>query len=96
MAKTYLEQMISNLAIPADRITEEFKGFLIEQITKAGLNPDDEVDAGVMKFEPFKCSICQKVITDEYGNNAQPVNNGKCCDNCNTTVVIPARINSIK
>jgi len=26
------------------------------------------------------------------GNNAEPINDGRCCDECNATVVIPARI----
>ncbi len=38
-----------------------------------------------------KCSICGKKY-DGYGNNAQPVNNGRCCDECNIKVVIPRRI----
>lgn len=38
-----------------------------------------------------KCVICGKPITG-YGNNAQPVKDGKCCDKCNQEVVIPARI----
>ena len=37
------------------------------------------------------CSICFKAFT-EYGNNAQPVNNGRCCNACNDRFVIPARI----
>lgn len=38
------------------------------------------------------CSICGKIIVGEFGNNAQPVNNGRCCNNCNYSIVIPARI----
>lgn len=39
----------------------------------------------------MKCVICgQKIIG--YGNNARPVKEGKCCDECNYTKVIPARI----
>jgi len=40
------------------------------------------------------CSICQEPIPEwewKYGNNAQPVNDGRCCGRCNTHVVIPAR-----
>lgn len=37
------------------------------------------------------CSICQNGFS-EWGNNAQPINDGRCCDKCNNTVVIPARI----
>ncbi len=37
------------------------------------------------------CSICGKKY-EGYGNNAQPVNNGRCCDNCNATIVVPRRL----
>lgn len=37
------------------------------------------------------CSICQEDFT-EFGNNAYPINDGRCCDDCNALVVIPARI----
>ena len=37
------------------------------------------------------CSICGKEYSG-WGNNAQPVNDGRCCDDCNTTAVIPARL----
>ena len=40
----------------------------------------------------MNCSICNNKINDRFGNNAEPVNNGKCCNDCNSTVVIPARI----
>ena len=41
--------------------------------------------------EKHICSICG----DEYfgyGNNAQPVNDGRCCDECNLNIVVPYRI----
>lgn len=38
-----------------------------------------------------RCSICNEWFT-EFGNNAAPINHGRCCDVCNTIVVIPARI----
>lgn len=40
------------------------------------------------------CSICGLSYT-HWGNNAYPVNDGRCCDNCNSTVVVPARLNRI-
>ena len=44
----------------------------------------------------MKCSICKgeiEAVGDwTEGNNAEPVNNGRCCDLCNETKVIPARI----
>lgn len=44
------------------------------------------------------CSICQDPIGVDSdgiwdgGHNAQPVNNGRCCENCNELHVIPARM----
>ena len=40
------------------------------------------------------CSICGRPFT-EYGNNAEPVNDGRCCDRCDNQFVIPARILAI-
>jgi hypothetical protein len=45
------------------------------------------------------CSICGGPLYDiasdktwKGGNNAQPINGGRCCDHCDMTVVIPARL----
>jgi hypothetical protein len=57
----------------------------------------------------MKCSICKGEIEKKYmtnikgeeimywgeGNNAQPINDGRCCDGCNNSVVIPARFNEV-
>ena len=46
----------------------------------------------------IKCCICGKEING-YGNNPWPVDdneNARCCDDCNTTKVIPARIIGLK
>lgn len=43
----------------------------------------------------FICSICQREKIG-HGNNAHPVNDGRCCDECNRTVVWPARANAAK
>ena len=50
------------------------------------------------KTEPLICSICQVTIQPNAsgwagGNNAEPINEGRCCDRCDQLVVIPARIN---
>lgn len=38
------------------------------------------------------CIICKKEIKG-YGHNPFPVRfNGRCCDKCNSTYVIPTRI----
>jgi|TARA_R100001460_G_scaffold7883_4_gene19845 putative lipase involved disintegration of autophagic bodies len=50
----------------------------------------------------MECSICEKEIevqkTDsgeviwDQGHNAEPVNDGRCCGDCNVNAVIPARL----
>jgi hypothetical protein len=38
-----------------------------------------------------KCCFCGEKY-DHWGNNAEPViEDGRCCDSCNWTVVIPVR-----
>lgn len=39
----------------------------------------------------IECAICGK-RAEQYGNNAWPVIDGICCDECNKEQVIPARI----
>ncbi len=38
-----------------------------------------------------KCCFCKKEYTD-YGNNAEPVMDARCCNDCNEGVVIPIRL----
>lgn len=42
------------------------------------------------KNNPIKCSICGNII-EGYGHNPEPVNSGRCCDKCNSDVVLPTR-----
>ena len=39
----------------------------------------------------MKCVICHREIVG-YGNNADPVAPGRCCNTCNALYVIPKRI----
>ena len=39
----------------------------------------------------MKCSICKYNDIGKYGNNANPINQGRCCDWCNANFVMPAR-----
>ena len=52
---------------------------------------DKTIIKPVKEAKEEKCVICKKTITG-YGNNAEPLAQGKCCDKCNTSKVIPARI----
>jgi hypothetical protein len=38
-----------------------------------------------------ECSLCGEEIAG-HGNNAEPVSAGRCCDSCNLSAVIPARL----
>ena len=39
------------------------------------------------------CCLCKTKDTVGYGNNPSPFKNkGKCCDECNLTKVLPARM----
>ena len=42
-------------------------------------------------YEKHKCILCGKEF-DGWGNNAWPIKDGICCDDCNAEKVIPARI----
>ena len=39
----------------------------------------------------MNCCICGK-DAGKYGNNAEPVAKGRCCDACNIIKVIPTRV----
>jgi hypothetical protein len=48
----------------------------------------------------MNCVICnEKILPNDTGwsrgNNAQPVANGQCCDNCDQQVVLPARLTEL-
>ena len=43
----------------------------------------------------MKCVICGKKISG-HGNNAEPVAQGTCCDDCNLKIVVPERIKQVQ
>lgn len=56
---------------------------------KYGLEMSEKYDE-VYEMPVYRCAICKEVEVG-YGNNAQPVADGRCCDDCNDFVVIPVR-----
>jgi len=50
----------------------------------------------------MKCSICgtgipvNKITGWDSGNNAEPINSGRCCGACNMMKVIPARLAGLR
>jgi len=41
------------------------------------------------------CSICGDTF-EGFGNNADPINNGRCCDDCNVNHVVAVRFKIMK
>ena len=35
----------------------------------------------------FECCICGE-LTNGFGNNAQPIKEGRCCDDCDERVIV--------
>lgn len=49
--------------------------------------------------EDFICCLCGKHVSGSWGNNPWPLShdiNERCCDECNMTKVIPARLSIIQ
>lgn len=42
-------------------------------------------------LEGHLCSICKNAYVG-FGNNAEPINEGRCCDKCDERIVIPIRL----
>ena len=45
-------------------------------------------------MKTMKCVLCKKKFIG-YGNNAQPLANGLCCDDCNIDVVVARNIDVV-
>jgi hypothetical protein len=58
-------------------------------------NMEMETEFGSGKSETKFCSICRVAYTG-WGNNAWPINDGRCCDRCNQDQVIPARLDRMR
>jgi hypothetical protein len=75
---------------------------LIALMSKQGIAANWQSDGAPPVKPAVKiCSICHKPLSLEncrhefnvkHGNNAQPINDGRCCDDCDENVVIPIRI----
>ena len=44
----------------------------------------------------FTCVVCRATFQDVWDCNAQPIYDGRCCEFCNATVVVPARIKAAR
>ena len=48
-----------------------------------------------VKMKKYRCVLCGLEFQG-YGNNADPVKKGKCCNYCNSSRVIPERIKNME
>jgi|TARA_R110000787_G_scaffold135752_1_gene248080 hypothetical protein len=47
-------------------------------------------------MDNFTCVICDKEVKGEWGNNPDPIAlEGECCEECNNSVVMTARLNQL-
>lgn len=46
------------------------------------------------KTNKMKCCICGKEF-EGFGHNEEPINNGRCCDQCNYNAVLSVRISKL-
>lgn len=44
------------------------------------------VASGIDRLQ-YQCALCHKLATG-YGNSAEPLSRGRCCDDCNVQVVL--------
>ena len=93
-----LEKFLKNEAQPGEKEWDTMLRY------RASLGNDfkikEELEEGKEKKELTEdketCILCGKHI-DGYGNNPAPLaDEGKCCDECNKTKVIPARMEALR
>ena len=84
---TILAQLyeIEDMKEPSEEDLKNYRNLEIRygELTRMDAETTEDVDDG--------CCFCGADY-GRYGNNAQPLFDGRCCNNCNTEMVIPARI----
>ena len=46
----------------------------------------------ILSRKKIQCCLCSKEIIEKYSHNAEPIQKGRCCTDCNIDKVIPERI----
>lgn len=68
-----------------------------EYISCAVYNYIDRALSTTIPSKKYKCCLCGSPILTPYGNNPEPLSNmGRCCESCNLSLVIPARLKGVK
>lgn len=98
----YLEELVMSNTNTMESVSKgfSFKTYMLKykgdgnkfrsDISDSEGNKSDRMDYPV-------CVFCKDMCETEYGNNPSPiVSKGKCCNNCNETIIIPARMGMIE
>lgn len=97
MAKTYLENQIwgtmAGMCGSYEEAYEAYKEGATHYITTVLKKDPNEIQ---VQDENFTCSICGREVEGEYSHNAWPINDGRCCIECNALKVMPARIKGVR
>lgn len=68
---------------------------LKQRLEAERLRKREQREAAMKREQSTDCSICHLPLDDPWGNNAWPVNDGRCCDECNASVVTMIRLKMI-
>ena len=98
----YLEELVMSNTDTMESVSKgfSFKTYMLKykgdnnkfrsDISDSEGNKSDKLDYPV-------CVFCKNMCETEYGNNPSPIlSKGKCCDNCNEGIVIPARMGMVE
>lgn len=83
--------MLKDFDSRVDELIDNLKMELDGYVSVYEINSDDNFPKEESLNTSNKCVICGGDL-GRYGNNAEPVAKGQCCDKCNQDKVIPARL----
>ena len=90
-----IEELKDDIRDISDILNDIEDGKLVDVRKRSVKHLGEDLDDSENISDEHKCCICGGPL-GKYGNNAEPVKSGKCCDDCNIDVVIPARLNASK
>jgi hypothetical protein len=94
MKKKDLEKRVKELEEEFERLKKSHS-YLKESFFDMYVDCKDTSLTYRLKNKEYECVFCGIEI-ENYGNNSQPLQKGRCCDDCNRKLVIPFRIQSFK
>jgi len=71
------------------------KKYIQKPAETPGARKLEELREQEIREDIIECSICDSEIPRWEGNNAQPINSGECCEDCNYKYVVPERMKNL-